>query len=78
MRRCSQTNTNMEKDKIISRQSNMKWLLDYCKHIDVKLTISDMVRITEALTYYIVDGRTSNVQRMMEEVDKLISEKFEE
>lgn len=68
----------MEKDKIISRQSNMKWLLDYCKHIDVKLTVSDMVRISEALTIYIVNGRTSDVQRMMEEVDKLILEKFEE
>jgi hypothetical protein len=68
----------MEKDKIISRQSNIKFLLDYCKHIDVKLKLSDMVRITEALTIYVVDGRTSNVQRMMEEVDKFISEKFEE
>jgi hypothetical protein len=68
----------MEKDKIISRQSNIKFLLDYCKHIGVNLKLSDMVRITEALTIYIVDGRTANVQRMMEEVDKLISEKFEE
>jgi hypothetical protein len=68
----------MEKDKIISRQSNIKFLLDYCKHIDVKLKLSDMVRITEALTIYVVDGRTSNVQRMMEEVDKFISVKFEE
>jgi hypothetical protein len=68
----------MEKDKIISRQSNIKFLLDYCKHIGVNLKLSDMVRITEALTIYIVDGRTANVQRMMEEVDKLINEKFEE
>jgi len=68
----------MEKDKIISRQSNIKFLLDYCKHIGVNLKLSDMVRITEALTIYVVDGRTANVQRMMEEVDKLISEKFEE
>jgi hypothetical protein len=68
----------MEKDKIISRQSNIKFLLDYCKHIGVNLKLSDMVRITEALTIYVVDGRTANVQRMMEEVDKLILEKFEE
>ena len=67
-----------EKDKIISRQSNIKFLLDYCKHIGVNLKLSDMVRITEALTIYVVDGRTANVQRMMEEVDKLILEKFEE
>jgi hypothetical protein len=67
----------MEKDKIISRQSNIKFLLDYCKHIGVNLKLSDMVRITEALTIYVVDGRTANVQRMMEEVDKLILEKFE-
>ena len=67
-----------EKDKIISRQSNIKFLLDYCKHIGVNLKLSDMVRITEALTIYVVDGRTTNVQRMMEEVDKLILEKFEE
>ena len=68
----------MEKDKIISRQSNLKWLLDYCKHIDVKLTISEMVRISEALTHYVVDGRTANIQRMMEEVDKFIIDKFED
>lgn len=68
----------MEKDKIISRQSNLKWLLDYCKHIDVKLTISEMVRISEALTHYVVDGRTENIQQMMEKVDKFILEKFEE
>jgi hypothetical protein len=68
----------MEKDKIISRQSNIKFLLDYCKHIGVNLKLSDMVRITEALTIYVVDGRTANVQRMMEEVDKLILEKIEE
>jgi hypothetical protein len=37
-----------------------------------------MVRISEALTYYVLDGRTQNIQRMMEEVDKFISEKFEE
>jgi hypothetical protein len=68
----------MEKDRIIARQSNLKWLLDYCKHIGVNLQLSEMVRISEALTYYVLDGRTQNIQRMMEEVDKFISEKFEE
>jgi hypothetical protein len=37
-----------------------------------------MVRISEALTHYVVDGRTANIQRMMEEVDKFIIDKFEE
>lgn len=68
----------MEKDKMIARQSNLKWLLDYCRHINVKLELSDMVRISEALTYYVIDGRTKDVQSMMEKVDKFILEKFEE
>jgi hypothetical protein len=67
-----------EKDKMIVRQSTMKWLLDYCKHINVNLQLSDIVRITEALTFYVVDGRTKDVQSMMEKVDKFILEKFEE
>lgn len=67
-----------EKDKTIARQSNLKWLLDYCRHINVNLPLSDMVRITEALTYYVVDGRTKDVQSMMEKVDNFILEKFAE
>ena len=68
----------MEKEKMIVRQSTMKWLLDYTKHINVNLQLSDIVRITEALTYYVIDGRTKDVQSMMEKVDKFILEKFEE
>lgn len=68
----------MEKEKMIVRQSTMKWLLDYTKHINVNLQLSDIVRITEALTYYVIDGRTKDVQSMMEKVDKFILEKFKE
>lgn len=67
-----------DKEKAIARQSNLKWLLDYTKSINVKLQLSDYVRITEALTIYITEGRTKDIQRMMEEVDKYILEKFEE
>ena len=66
-----------EKDKVIARQSNFKWLLDYTKHLNVNLKLSEMVRINEALTHYIIDGRTKDIQRMMEEVDKFIDEKFD-
>jgi len=65
-----------DKDKTIARQSNLKWLLDYCKHIKLNLPLADMVRITEALTYYVVDGRTTTVQEMMDKVDNFISEKY--
>ena len=64
--------------KTICRQSNLKWILDYCKHIGVNLKLSELVRITEALTYYTLDGRNKDVSRMMEEIDKLIQSKFEE
>jgi len=67
-----------KKQKTICRQSNMKWVLDYSKQINTPLTISELVRITEALTIYCIDGRTSTVQDMMEKVDKLFLDKFEE
>lgn len=67
-----------KKQKTICRQSNMKWILDYSKQINTPLTISEVVRITEALTIYCTDGRTSTVQDMMEKVDKLFTDKFEE
>lgn len=66
-----------DKDKTIARQSNLKWLLDYCKHINLNLPLADMVRITEALTIYVVDGRTNTVQDMMDKVDKFILEKYD-
>lgn len=64
--------------KSIARQSNIKWLLDYTKSLNVKLTMSEMIRITEALTYYVIDGRNEQVIRMFDEVDKLILSKFED
>lgn len=69
---------NTEIQKTICRQSNMKWILDYCKHIGVNLRLSEMIRITEALTFYTIDGRNKDVARMMEEIDKLIQSKFDE
>lgn len=66
-----------KKQKTICRQSNMKWVLDYSKQINTPLNISEVVRITEALTIYCIDGRTSTVQDMMEKVDKLFLDKFE-
>lgn len=66
-----------KKQKTICRQSNMKWVLDYSKQINTPLTISEVVRITEALTIYCTDGRTSVVQEMMEKVDKLFLDKYE-
>lgn len=63
--------------KTICRQSNMKWILDYSKQINTPLTISEIVRITEALTIYCIDGRTTTVQDMMTKVDDLIINKYE-
>lgn len=65
-----------DKDKTIARQSNLKWLLDYCKQINLNLPLSDMIRINEALTIYVVDGRTPVVKTMMETVDNFIVEKY--
>lgn len=66
-----------DREKTICRQSNMKWILDYSKQINTPLTISEIVRITEALTIYCIDGRTATVQDMMSKVDDLIMKKYE-
>jgi hypothetical protein len=67
-----------KKQKTICRQSNLKWIFDYSKHINQPLTISEMVRMTEALTIYCTDGRTTIVKEMLERVDKHFTDKFEE
>jgi 16S rRNA U516 pseudouridylate synthase RsuA-like enzyme len=78
MQNKNESKSYTETSKTIARQSNMKWLLDYTKSLNTKLTMSEIVRITEALTIYVVDGRNDQVVRMMEEVDKLILTKFED
>lgn len=68
----------VNKDKVIARQSNMKWLLDYSKTINCKFTLTEMLQITEMLTHYITDGYKPEVLRMVGEADKLILKKFED
>jgi hypothetical protein len=67
-----------QKQEAIIRQSQMKFVLDWSRHIGVKLTLAEMIRISTALTFYCSDGYNKETLRMMEEADKLIIDKFKE
>jgi hypothetical protein len=67
-----------QKQLAIVRQSQLKFVLDWSKHIGVKLNLTEQMRIATALTYYCIDGYNKDTMRMLEEADKLILEKFKE
>ena len=67
-----------QKQQAIIRQSQLKFVLDWSRHIGVKLTLVEQIRISTALTYYCLDGYNKDTVRMLEEADKLIIDKFTE
>lgn len=67
-----------QKQHAIIRQSQLKFVLDWSRHIGVKLTLVEQMRIATALAYYCLDGFNTETKRMLEEADKLILDKFKE
>ena len=65
-----------EKQEVIVRQSQLKFVMDYAKMINVNLTLLEMVRISRVLTNYVMDGYNTNTLDLLEKADKLIKDKF--
>ena len=67
-----------EKQEVIVRQSQLKFVMDYAKMINVNLTLTEMVRISRVLTTYVMNGYNDKTLDLLEKADKLIKDKFDE
>ena len=60
----------------IVRQSSLKWLLDYIKIMDVKLTLKEIMKITDVLTDYCNKGYSPDMELVVDAIDKHIKSKI--
>lgn len=65
----------MNKDQIIARQSTLKFTIEYLSLIDVKLSLSETVGITEVLVDYVLNGRTDGIKTTLKSFDNYLIEK---
>jgi hypothetical protein len=64
--------------RVIVSQSMLKFVQEYSKQIGVNLKLKEMVRITQILSDFCVNGASKEVFDKLELVDKFIEEKFAE
>lgn len=68
----------LEKQKIICRQSQLKFVMDYCKMIGRPLKLKEMVRISNVLCDYCMNGNTKEINEVLGTIDDYLQRKFEE
>lgn len=69
-------NKQQDTQRIIVSQSMLKFVQDYSKQIGVNLKLKEMIRITEILADFCVNGASKTIYEKLELVDKFIEEKF--
>jgi hypothetical protein len=67
-----------EKDQATIRDSQLKFVLDYLKWINCKLTLDEVVAISTVTNQYCLYGYTASVKEMINSVDKMIERKVTE
>ena len=67
----------METQKIIVTQSQIKFVADYAKQLGVNLTLKEIVAVTNVLVDYCLNGYSKQIGERLEAVDKFILEKFD-
>ena len=58
----------------IARQSSLKFVIEYLNMIEVPLPLNATVGISEVITEYVINGRTSEVKDRLERFDNYIKE----
>jgi hypothetical protein len=61
--------------KAIATQSQLKFVLDYSIHIDKKLSLKDMVAITNVLVDYVENGYSTELSNRISKIDEYLENK---
>ena len=64
--------------KTIVTQSQLKFVQDYSKQINVNLTLKEIVGVTNVLVDYCMNGYSKEIGERLDSIDKFILSKFEE
>ena len=66
-----------EKQVVICRQSQLKFVMDYSKQIGKPLKLKEMVRISNVLVDYCINGNTKEINDTLGKVDEYLQTLFE-
>ena len=66
-----------EKQLIICRQSQLKFVADYSKQIGKPLKLKEMVRISNVLVDYCIKGNTKEINETIGKIDDYLQSLFE-
>ena len=61
--------------KAIATQSQLKFVLDYSIHMDKKLSLKDMVAITNVLVDYVENGYSTELANRISKIDEYLENK---
>ena len=60
----------------IVRQSSLKWLMDYCKLMNIQLTVKEIFKITNVICDYCHNGYDADkMDGVIDAIDKHIAKK---
>jgi hypothetical protein len=66
-----------EKQLVICRQSQLKFVMDYSKQIGKPLKLKEMVRISNVLVDYCINGNTKEINETLGKIDDYLQTLFE-
>ena len=66
-----------EKQLVICRQSQLKFVMDYSKQINKPLKLKEMVRISNVLVDYCINGNTKEINDTVGKIDDYLEKLFE-
>jgi len=66
-----------EKQLVICRQSQLKFVMDYSKQIGKPLKLKEMVRISNVLVDYCINGNTEDINKTLGKIDDYLQTLFE-
>ena len=66
-----------EKQVVICRQSQLKFVMDYSKQIGKPLKLKEMVRISNVLVDYCINGNTKEINETLGKIDDYLQKLFE-
>ena len=64
-----------EEQQSIVRQSSLKFMMEYCKIMQVQLTLEELFKITNVICDYCDKGYTPDMQTTVKAIDKHIAAK---
>jgi hypothetical protein len=65
-----------EKQRIIVRQSMMKFSLDYFNHCGICPTMEDVVKVTTILENFCIEGYSKDMMTKFEKIDQYIKDTY--